>query len=207
MKPKEFKVNAMSEFQELVDAKDFSISRAVVDSILSNLKTRKKNIHVLSVKCLEENTVFDITLERTNFSETLKENLTIRKRIEDSTGGLGALAKAASAIPGIGKYLKADEAVEEMEKLAAEIEKAGGKSTSFINRSKIAFKGLTTLAKGYKENLMSPEFLLTEILKAITFNKFKGHLEFREFTNTDAPYCEFTTPSRTYIDFDNLDRL
>jgi hypothetical protein len=30
---------------------------------------------VLSVKCLEENTVFDITLERTNFSETLKENL------------------------------------------------------------------------------------------------------------------------------------
>ena len=100
--------------------------------------------------------------------KTLKENLTIRKRIEDSTGGLGALAKAASAIPGIGKYLKADEAVEEMEKLAAEIEKAGGKSTSFINRSRIAFKGLTTLAKGYKENLMSPEFLLTEILKANT---------------------------------------
>jgi len=100
--------------------------------------------------------------------KTLKENLTIRKRIEDSTGGLGALAKAASAIPGIGKYLKADEAVEEMEKLAAEIEKAGGKSTSFINRSKIAFKGLTTLAKGYKENLISPEFLLTEILKANT---------------------------------------
>ena len=100
--------------------------------------------------------------------KTLKENLTIRKRIEDSTGGLGALAKAASAIPGIGKYLKADEAVEEMEKLAAEIEKAGGKSTSFINRSKIAFKGLTTLAKGYKENLISPEFFLTEILKANT---------------------------------------
>jgi hypothetical protein len=32
-------------------------------------------------------------------------------------------------------------------------------------------------------------------------------LEFREFTNTDAPYCEFTTPSRTYIDFDNLDTI
>jgi hypothetical protein len=48
---------------------------------------------------------------------------------------------------------------------------------------------------------------ITEILKAITFNKFKGHLEFREFTNTDAPYCEFTTPSRTYIDFDNLDTI
>jgi protein-arginine kinase activator protein McsA len=76
MKPKEFKVNAMSEFQELVDAKDFSISRAVVDSILSNLKTRKKHVHVLSVKCIEENTILDITLEKSHFIDTLKDNLT-----------------------------------------------------------------------------------------------------------------------------------
>jgi hypothetical protein len=75
MKPKEFKVNTMDEFRNLVDKKHFSISQAIVNSILSNLKTRKKNVHVLSIKCLEENTVFDITLERDNFSETLKENL------------------------------------------------------------------------------------------------------------------------------------
>jgi hypothetical protein len=74
-KPKEFEVKTLHEFQDLVDNKHFSISQAIVTSILSNLKTRKKNVHVLSVKCLEENTVFDITLERTNFSETLKENL------------------------------------------------------------------------------------------------------------------------------------
>jgi hypothetical protein len=48
---------------------------------------------------------------------------------------------------------------------------------------------------------------ITEILKAITFNKLKGHLEFRQFTNTDAPYCEVTTASRTYIDFDHLDTI
>jgi hypothetical protein len=48
---------------------------------------------------------------------------------------------------------------------------------------------------------------ITEVLKAITFNKLKGHLEFREFTNTDAPYCEVTTGTRTYIDFDNLDTI
>jgi hypothetical protein len=75
MKPKEFKVNTMDEFRNLVDKKHFSISQAIVNSILSNLKTRKKNVHVLSIKCVEENTVFDITLERDNFSETLKENL------------------------------------------------------------------------------------------------------------------------------------
>jgi len=75
MKPKNFKVTSLDEFQGLVDRKDFSISRAVVDSILNNLKTRKKHIHVLSVKCIEEDTIFDITLERTHFIDTLKKNL------------------------------------------------------------------------------------------------------------------------------------
>lgn len=74
-KVKEIEVKSINEFQELVNEKHFSISQAIVTSILSNLKTRKKNVNVLSVKCVEENTVFDITLERTNFSETLKENL------------------------------------------------------------------------------------------------------------------------------------
>lgn len=74
-KPKEFEVNTLDDFQELVDKKHFSISQAIVNSILSNLKTRKKNIHILSIKCLQENTIFDITLEKTHFSHTLKENL------------------------------------------------------------------------------------------------------------------------------------
>jgi hypothetical protein len=76
MKPTIFKVNTIEEFQEMVDKKDFSISKAVVDSILGNLKTRKKNVHMLSVKCIEENTIFDITLEKVNFADTLKQNLT-----------------------------------------------------------------------------------------------------------------------------------
>ena len=74
-KPKEIEVKSLSDFQSLVEKKYFGISEAIVQSILSNLKTRKKNVHVLSVKCVEENTIFDITLERANFSETLKENL------------------------------------------------------------------------------------------------------------------------------------
>ena len=57
------------------DKKHFSISQAIVNSILSNLKTRKKNIHILSIKCKQENTVFDITLEKSHFGHTLKENL------------------------------------------------------------------------------------------------------------------------------------
>lgn len=75
MKPATFKVNTLEEFQEMVDKKDFNISKAVVDSILGNLKSRKKNVHMLSVKCIEENTVFDITLEKVAFADTLKQNL------------------------------------------------------------------------------------------------------------------------------------
>lgn len=74
-KPKEIEVNSIYEFQDLVDNKSFRISQAIVSSILGNLKTRKKNVHVLSIRCLEENTIYDITLEKKNFVTTLKENL------------------------------------------------------------------------------------------------------------------------------------
>lgn len=102
-KPKEIEVRSMTDFQDLVDKKHFSISQAIVGSILSNLKTRRKNVHVLSVKCLEENTIFDITLEKDNFSDTLKENLKYfedREMYEDCaeiTKAIKILSKSAPA--------------------------------------------------------------------------------------------------------------
>ena len=75
MKPKEFTVKTMDDFQTLVNVKHFSISEAIVDSILNNLKTRKKRVHVLSVKCVEDDAIFDITLDKTKFIDTLQENL------------------------------------------------------------------------------------------------------------------------------------
>jgi len=100
----------------------------------------------------------------------LRENERIRKRIEKSTGLLGGISKALSKIPGIGQYLNADEAIDEMEKLAASIEEGGGKSTSFGNRLKIGLKGASVLAKGLVENLKSPEaiftFFISQALKA-----------------------------------------
>ena len=75
MKPKEFKVTTMYEFQELVEKKDFNISKAIVDSIIQNIKTRKKLVHVMSVKCVNEDAIIDITLEKIHFVNTLKENI------------------------------------------------------------------------------------------------------------------------------------
>lgn len=71
----EITVNNTEEFQELVNNKDFRISKAVVEGILNNINSKKKHIHVLSITCLEEGEIYDITIERKHFAETLEENL------------------------------------------------------------------------------------------------------------------------------------
>ena len=71
----EITVNNSDEFQELVDQKDFRISKAIVDGILDNINSKKKHVHVLSITCLEEGEIYDITVERKHFAETLEENL------------------------------------------------------------------------------------------------------------------------------------
>lgn len=97
----------------------------------------------------------------------LEKNLIIRKRIEQSTGLLGGLSKSLSKIPGIGQYLNADEAIDEMEKLAAKFEESGVKSTDFGNRLQIGLKGASVLAKGLYENLKSPEAVFMFFASAI----------------------------------------
>ena len=71
----EITLNNSDEFQQMVDRKDFTISEAIVNSILNNLSTRKNNVHVLSVNCLEDASTYDITLDRKYFIEILQENL------------------------------------------------------------------------------------------------------------------------------------
>ena len=71
----EITVQNSDEFQEMVDNKDFRIAKAVVDGILKNVKTKKKHVHVLSIHCIEDDAIYDITVERKYFAETLEENL------------------------------------------------------------------------------------------------------------------------------------
>ena len=71
----EITVQNTDEFQEMVDNKDFRISEAIVSGILKNINGKKKHVHVLSVTCLEEGEIYDITVERKHFAETLEENL------------------------------------------------------------------------------------------------------------------------------------
>ena len=71
----EITVNNSDEFQEMVDNKDFRIAKAIVNSILENLNTKKKNVHILSVACVEDQAIYDLTLDRKFFVDTLEENL------------------------------------------------------------------------------------------------------------------------------------
>ena len=71
----EINVESTDEFQELINSKDFRIAKAIVEGILANINTKKNYVHVLSVVCEDEDEIFDITLERKHFYETLDENL------------------------------------------------------------------------------------------------------------------------------------
>ena len=71
----EITVQNTEEFQEMVDNKDFRLSEAIVSGILKNINGKRKNVHVLSITCLDEGEIYDITVERKHFTETLEENL------------------------------------------------------------------------------------------------------------------------------------
>jgi hypothetical protein len=70
-----FKVATMSEFEMMVAAKDFTIAQCIVETILSNLNTKKKRLHAFSVECMDKGVTLDITMETKYFVQTLQENM------------------------------------------------------------------------------------------------------------------------------------
>ena len=71
----EFEVETTEEFESMLQTKDIRISEALVSTILNNLKGKKRHIHALSVVCKEEDAIYDITVDRNDFSHTLETNL------------------------------------------------------------------------------------------------------------------------------------
>ena len=69
------RVKSEEEFTTLVRNYDFRIVEAIVEGALSNLKTKKRFIHILSVAVEEDNDIYDLTLERCEFLDNLKKNL------------------------------------------------------------------------------------------------------------------------------------
>jgi len=76
-------VNSTEEFEQRIKNKDLSISKGIVEGILQNLTTKRKNIHVLEIHLLEEDTIVDITVNRDDFITTLETNLETHVYHED----------------------------------------------------------------------------------------------------------------------------
>tara|TARA_R100001163_G_scaffold61859_1_gene52173 strand:+ start:141 stop:449 length:309 start_codon:yes stop_codon:yes gene_type:complete len=73
--PREFEVKNAEEFEMMIKNGDFRISEALVSTILKNLKGKKRHHHALSIISLDEDAVYDVTIDRDDFHHTLTESL------------------------------------------------------------------------------------------------------------------------------------
>tara|TARA_R110000772_G_scaffold219714_1_gene330251 strand:- start:184 stop:489 length:306 start_codon:yes stop_codon:yes gene_type:complete len=78
----ELTVNNSDEFEDLINSHDLDISKELINTILKNLKGRKRHLPVLNVAVLEEGRVYDITIDRKDFVSTLNKHLPILEKEE-----------------------------------------------------------------------------------------------------------------------------
>ena len=90
---KRIKVKNVEEFEDMLQQQDLKISKAIIEVALKNLKGQKRFIPVLEVHIEEDESIFDITLDRQNMLSTLQQNLEIHERNEDYEG-CARIAKA-----------------------------------------------------------------------------------------------------------------
>ena len=83
---KRIKVKSVEEFEEMLQEQDLKISKAIVEVALKNLKGKKRFIPVMEIHVEEDESIFDITLDRQNLVSTLQQNLEIHERNEDYEG-------------------------------------------------------------------------------------------------------------------------
>lgn len=74
--PTYFKVKRYDDFLTMARYMDINIAKAIVDAILTNLETKKRHIHVFEIEVEEEESVYDLTIDRNNFIDALEKNLT-----------------------------------------------------------------------------------------------------------------------------------
>ena len=90
---KRIKVKSVEEFEDMLQEQDLKISKAIVEVALKNLKGNKRFIPVMEIHVEEDESIFDITLDRQNLLSTLQQNLEIHERNEDYEG-CARIAKA-----------------------------------------------------------------------------------------------------------------
>ncbi len=104
--PTYFKVKRYDDFLTMARYKDINIAKAIVDAILTNLETKKRHIHVFEIEVEEEESVYDLTIDRNNFIDALEKNLTHYEK-EELYAFNGPDAKEKKYAPGTAEYNQA----------------------------------------------------------------------------------------------------
>lgn len=72
---KEFTLNNSEEFESMIEKGDIQVAKALVETILKNLKGRKRHIPAMSIFLKDEEIVLDVTVDRNDFIFVLETNL------------------------------------------------------------------------------------------------------------------------------------
>jgi hypothetical protein len=79
----EINVYDSKEFEQMIDEKDYRISKALTDTILKNLNGKKRHYHALSINVESEQLIYDITVDREDFPTVLQNQLPIFEGVEE----------------------------------------------------------------------------------------------------------------------------
>ena len=72
---KQIQVNTYAEFLEMTRNEKFTISEAIVNVVLNNLKTKKKEIPIFEVEVYNEDSTYTLSVQRKEFLDILQKNL------------------------------------------------------------------------------------------------------------------------------------
>jgi len=75
-------VNTNEEFEQRVNNQDIILSQAVVETILKNLKGKKRHIPTFNVFVLEDDAIYDLSIDRKDFLTNLEIHLPIMEKNE-----------------------------------------------------------------------------------------------------------------------------
>lgn len=73
--PTELTVDSLEELNLMVESQDFIFAKSIVEGILDTVDTDEPEAYLLAIRVNSENAIYDITVRREDFAETLEQNL------------------------------------------------------------------------------------------------------------------------------------
>ena len=72
---KQIRVDTYDEFLKMTRNEKFTISESIVNIVLNNLKTKKKEIPIFEVEVYNEDVTYTLSVQKSEFLDILQKNL------------------------------------------------------------------------------------------------------------------------------------